>query len=149
MTIEELEAERKQINNEWIELRNKQYIIEKEYQELLQEKCKVNIGRCFRKLRGEKIVSYCMIINIDKAKSQMNGLPVFNEYQYPALWFSYPYKNSRIPFYEDDIFSGAWGNGNNIVDKMNDVLYLEISKDEFLSKFNEVNQAWVKKLGEI
>ena len=149
MTIEELEIERKQVNNEWQELRNKQYNVEKEYQELVQEKCKKNIGRCFKKLKGEKVISYCMIINIDKVKSQMNGLPLFNEYQYPAIWFNYPYKNSKMPFHEDDIFSGAWGNGNNIVDKMNGVSYLEISKEEFISKFNEVNQAWAKKLGEM
>jgi len=90
-----------------------------------------------------------MIINIDKPKSQMNGSPLFNEFQYPAIWFNYPYKNSRMPFYEDDIFSGAWDKGSNIVDKLNDVSYLEINKDEFISKFNEVNQAWVRKLEEI
>jgi len=146
MTIEELEIKRKQINNELTELKNKQYDIESQYLELIQERCKKNIGRCFIKLRREKAVSYCMVINIDKPKSQMNSSPLFNEYQYPALWFKYPYKNSRMPFYEDDIFSGAWGEGNNIVDKMNDVSYLEINKDEFISKFNEVNQAWVKRL---
>ena len=149
MTIEELETQRKQINNEWTELRNKQFTIEQEYQELIQERCKKNIGRCFKKLRGENVVSYCMIINIDKPKSQMNGSPLFNEFQYPAIWFNYPYKNSRMPFYEDDIFSGAWDKGSNIVDKLNDVSYLEINKDEFISKFNEVNQAWVRKLEEI
>ena len=149
MTIEELEIERKIINNEWAELRNKQYNIEKEYLELIQEKCKENIGRCFKKLRGEKVISYSMIIGIDKPKSQMNGSPLFNEYQYPALWFNYPYKNSKIPFSSDDIVSGAWGKGNNIVDKLNDVSYVEISKGEFINKFNEVNQAWVKRLEEI
>ena len=85
MTIEELEIERKKINNEWTELRNKQYNIEQEYQKLIQEKCKENIGRCFKKLRGEKVASYCIIINIDKPKSQLNGSPLFNEYQYPAI----------------------------------------------------------------
>jgi len=38
MTIEELETQRKQINNEWTELRNKQFTIEQEYQELIQER---------------------------------------------------------------------------------------------------------------
>jgi len=149
MTSEELEIERKKINNEWTELRNRQYNVDKEYLELLQEKCKENIGRCFKKFRGEKLLSYCMIINIDKPKSQMNGSPLFNEFQYPAIWFNYPYKNSKMPFYEDDIFSGAWGKGSNIVDKLNNVSYLEISKDEFISRFDEVNQMWVKKLEEI
>ena len=149
MTIEELEIQRKQVNNEWQELRNKQYIIEKEYQELIQRRCKENIGRCFKKLRGEKVASYCIIINIDKPKSQLNGSPLFNEYQYPAMWFNYPYKNSKMPFYEDDIFSGAWSKGVNIVDKMNDISYVEISKEEFLEKFNEINQAWIKRLEEI
>jgi len=127
MTIEELEIKRKQINNEWTELRNKQYNIEKEYLELLQEKCKENIGRCFKKLRGEKIVSYCIIINIDQLKSQLNGSPLFNEYQYPALWFNYPYKNSKMPFYEDEIFSGAWGKGSSFVYKMKEVSYVKES----------------------
>lgn len=149
MKLEELEIERKKINNEWTELRNRQYNIDKEYQELLQEKCKENIGRCFKKLRGERIIAYCIIIGIDKPKSQMNGLPLFNEYQYPAIWFKYPYKGSKMPFYEDEIFSGAWGKGNNFVDKLNDVSYKEITKEEFLSKFNEVNQVWVKRLVEI
>ena len=149
MTIEELEIERKMINEEWTDLRNKQYNIEKEYLDLIKEKCKENIGRCFKKFRGEKLLSYCIIINIDKPKSQMNGLPLFNEYQYPAIWFNYPYKNSKMPFHVDDIFSGAWGKGNNLVDKLNDISYLEISKEEFLSKFNEINQAWIEKLTEI
>ena len=149
MTLEELEIERKQINNEWSELRNKQYNVEKEYQELLQKKCKENIGRCFKKFRGEKVIAYCMIINIDKPKSQLNGSPLFNEYQYPTMWFNYPYKNSKMPFYEDDIFSGAWGKGSNVVDKMNEVSYVEISKEDFMGKFNEVNQVWINKLQEI
>lgn len=149
MTIEELEIERKKINNEWTELRNKQYEIEKQYLKLIQEKCKENIGRCFKKLSGEKVISYCRIIDIDKPKSQMNGLPLFNEYQYPAIWFKYPYKDSKMPFSVDNIFSGSWGKGGNIVDKMNGVSYIEISKEEFFSKFNEVNQAWIKRLAEI
>jgi len=149
MTIEELETVRKQINNELSELRNKQYTIEQQYQILLQEKCKENIGRCFKKSKGEKVVSYCIIIDIDKAKVQINGSPLFNEYQYPAMWFNYPYKNSKMPFHEDDIFSGAWGKGNNIVDKMNGTSYVEISKEEFFDKFYDVNQLWVKRLEEI
>ena len=54
-----------------------------------------------------------------------------------------------MPFYEDDIFSGAWGKGTNIVDKLNDVSYLEISKEEFFIKFNEMNQVWIEKLAEM
>ena len=149
MTLEELKIERIKINNEWTELRNKQFNIEKEYLDLIQEKCKENIGRCFKKIKDEKIISYCIIIDIDKPKLQMNGSPLFNKYQYPAIWFNYPYKNFKMPFRVDDIFSGAWGEGSNLVDKLNDISYVEISKEEFLSKFKEVNQVWIEKLGEI
>ena len=123
------------------ELRNERYRINEQYTKLLQEECKKEIGRCFKKMKHCKVVSYYKIIDIDKADDQH-----FNEYQYPALWFKYPYNQSLNPFYEDDLFAGAWGKGNNSFDKMNGIEYEEISNEEFMEKFKEVNDKWVNKM---
>lgn len=149
MELEEIKKERKKINEEIRELRNKQYLIDGEYLKLVQEKCKENIGRCFKKLKEEKVVSYCKIINIDKPVPKMYGQPLFNEYQYPTLWFEYPYNNSKMPFYKKNIFSGAWGNGNDIISKLEKISYVEISKEEFFEEFNKINQEWIKRLNKL
>jgi len=136
----------KVIQNENTKYNNEKYILERKYLELLQDKCKENIGRCFKKIQNGEVISYCRIINIDKAIPQMRGNPLFNECQYPSIWFKYPYNNSKIPFYENDLFSGAWGNGNDILGKCRGIEYEEISSEEFIEKFEEVNELWVDKI---
>jgi len=149
MNLEKIEIERKKINDEIQELRNKGYKIEIEYLKLTQEKCRENIGRCFKKIYKRKVVAYCKIIDIDKLEYPMHGIPLFNKYQYPAIWIKYPY-NNEIPIYEDNIFSGNWEKKcNYIIDDLNGTNYVEISKEKFFEKFKEINQLWLEKIGEI
>ncbi|MCD3340474.1 hypothetical protein G8T81_15415, partial [Clostridium botulinum C/D] len=46
-------------------LENQRYSINKEYINLLQEECKKNIGRCFKRMKNG-VISYCKIIDIDE-----------------------------------------------------------------------------------
>ncbi len=147
--LKEVEFKRKEINDQITELKNKQWKIEGEYLKLIQEKCKENIGRCFKKMKNGQVLSYCKIIDIDKLEHRLYGQPLFNQYQYPTIWFWYPYNGSKMPFNENGIHSSAWREGNDFVSELNGIYYEEISKEEFFEKFSEVNQEWVKKFSEI
>ena len=139
-----LKIELREVQKQISELRNKEYTLNSKYTELLKENCREHIGRCFKKMKGNKILKYCKIIGIDKPVKGVNGEMQFNQYQYPALWFSYPYNGDKMPFYEDNIFSGVWGEGNDIVSNLQGVTYEEITAEEFQERFNEVNTAWIK-----
>lgn len=138
--------ELRKVQKEISELRHKEYMIDNEYIELLKEKCRENIGRCFKRLIKGEVVSYCKIIDIDKATPRMGGVIDFNEYQYPALWFRTSCNSMKSPFFTDNIFSGVWGKGDDIVDKLNGVSYIEIDSQEFNEKFNEINLLWSSKI---
>ena len=127
-------------------LKNEEYKIKQRYTELLKQECRKNINRCFEKSRNGKIIAYCKIIDIDKSNETMHGEIYFNEYQYPAIWFNYPYDDSYLPFYEDNLFSGAWGKGNDYLGELNKIAYREITIDDFIEKFSEINNQWRKKL---
>lgn len=144
--LEKIKIEIKTINNQLTELKNKEYKLNDEYTEIVKEKCRENIGRCFKKIKDGNIISYCKIVEIDKPVPNIDRRIYFNDHQYPSIWFKYPYKDSKIPFYIDDLFSGAWGNGNDIMGKINNITYEEISKEEFIEKFNEVNLVWVEEI---
>lgn len=128
------------------ELENKKYFLNSKYVKLLKKQCEENIGRCFKQLENGKTIAYCKIINIDKIENTRSGL-TFNEYQYPAVWFEYPYNNSKMPFYEDNLFSAAWGVGYDAVGDINKISYEEISKEEFLERFSEINDLWIHEIG--
>ena len=117
---------------------------------LLQEKCKDNIGRCFKRIRtsreGKETITYCKVIATDDIQYKLIGLS-FNEYQYPAIWFECPYNNSSLPFTKEHLFSGAWGKGNSIIGNSKE--YTEICRDEYIEKFNEVNLEWVSHIDNI
>lgn len=146
MEFENVKKDLREIQDQIRELKNKEYKLQGQHLELLQEKCRKNIGRCFKKIKKGEVASYCRIIDIDKPIPQMHGQPHFNEYQYPSLWFKYPYNGSKMPFIEKDLFSGAWGKGNNFLDESRGITYEEISKEEFNEKFIEVNSAWIEKI---
>jgi hypothetical protein len=143
-----VKKEFKDIQKEISELRNKEYILNKEYTELLKAKCRENIGRCFKKMKNGIVISYWKVVDIDKDIPTKSGEIHFNEYQYPSLHFRYPYDGSKTPFEKDNLFSGAWGKVNDIIGDINNVTCEEITKEEFNAKFNEVNSAWVNKVRE-
>ena len=127
-------------NSNEISSLNERYIV------LSQEKCRENIGRCFIKMQDSKIISYCRVIDIHEVTYQMHVGSSFNAYQYPSMWFKYPYNDSLVPFYEKDLFSGAWGDGHDPMSRANKTSYVEIDNEEFSKKFKEVNDLWIDKV---
>lgn len=115
----------KEIDKQITELRNLRYEAEKNEIAEFKEKAKTNIGRCF--LINE--ATYVKVIDIPQEIPTMTGFN-FNRYQYPALFL----RNKKHPFEFDDLFSAAWGEGNNVLDTD----YKEISKEEFQTKFDEI-----------
>lgn len=115
-------------------LQGERYQINKKYLELLKGKCKESIGRCFKEVKENGNITYYKVIDIDKGIHTFHG-EEFNEYQYPSIYFEYPYNKSLIPFNDKDMFSREWGKS-----------YEEITKDEFNEKFKEVNDQWINKM---
>lgn len=103
MTIKEIEAEIQRLRNLRDEL-SKQEIAE------LKERAIDNVGRCFI-VNGR----YVKVIGIPQEQWQLSGRPIFNQYQYPALYLGYDEENSVIPFYYDTLFSGVWGDGHDLL----------------------------------
>lgn len=143
--IDNIKKELNDIQDQISGLKNKEYEIKQGYTELLKQECKKDINRCFEKSRYGKVVAYCKIIGIDEPNICSTN-EFFNEYQYPAIWFNYPYDDSYLPFYEDNLFSGAWGKGNDYLGELNKIAYREITIDDFIEKFSEINNQWRKKL---
>lgn len=115
-------------------LQGERYQINKKYLELLKVKCKENIGRCFKEVKENGNITYYKVIDIDKGIHTFHG-EEFNEYQYPSIYFKYPYNKSSIPFNDKDMFSKEWNK-----------CYKEITKDEFNEKFKEINNQWINKM---
>lgn len=99
-------------------LRQQRYKLEREEIAEFKERAKVNVGRCFRV--GDV---YIKVIGVPIEKETMTA-PIFNRNQYPALYLG---GSDVIPFYEDTLFSAAWGDGNNLLGKK----YEEITPQEF------------------
>lgn len=138
----------RQKDEEISQLKNQRSKINKEYITKLKIQSRKNIGRCFKETKAGKIISYCKIINIDKTYYPLSGDINFNEYQYPSIWFYYPYNHLVLPFYIENMFSGAWGKGHDHLAEFNNIQYIEISQDEFNEKFKEVNKNWISYLEE-
>lgn len=131
-----IEKEMKDIDKNIQSLKKRHYLLNKDYIKLKQEECKKHIGRCFVK-KG----CYYMIIDTDEIISSLYGGPSFNQYQYKVISFEYPYNNSLKPITSNKIYFNFEKN------KLNDKN--EITKEEFMLKFEEVNQQWLKKLNEL
>lgn len=144
----ELKDKLDEIYNELNKMKKEEQELYIEYVEILKEKSRKNIGRCFKQLKDGKVISYCKVINIDEPISNNMGNISFNQYQYPALWFRYPYNGSSNPFYEKNLFSGAWGKGSDFIGELNKISYVEITKEEFFNKFKEINDEFVKTLND-
>ena len=100
------------------------------------EKAKENIGRCFI-VDGK----YAKVLDVPQTEYMRTKVD-FNRYQYPALWID---SNSKelIPFYEDTIFSGYWGDGNDPLHSS----VQEISNEEFQKEYLRVLHEFQTKIG--
>ena len=113
----------KEINQQIHELECQRRELEKKEIEEFKLEAVNNVGRCFI-INGK----YAKVIDIPQEEWDMSGNCHYNKYQYPALYLS----DEFVPFYEDTLFSGAWGAGNNI---LND--YTEITPEEFEVEFEK------------
>lgn len=113
----------KEINKQIHELECQRRELEKKEIEEFKLEAVNNVGRCFI-INGK----YAKVIDIPQEEWDMSGNWHYNKYQYPALYLS----DELVPFYEDTLFSGAWGVGNNI---LND--YTEITPEEFEVEFEK------------
>lgn len=126
----------KEINKQIHELERQRRELEKKEIEEFKLEAVNNVGRCFI-INGK----YAKVIDIPQEEWDMSGNWHYNKYQYPALYLS----DEFVPFYEDTLFSGAWGVGNNI---LND--YTEISPEEFEIEFEKkLNEFRNKILNEV
>lgn len=97
------------------------------------EKAKVNVGRCFFNTTDHVWIK---VIGVPVPEVQYLGYRL-NRYQYPAIFIDTAPENIKdtlIPFYQDTIFSGVWGEGSRVVDKE----YIEIPHLEFDEQFAKV-----------
>ena len=126
----------KEINKQIHKLERQRRELEKKEIEEFKLEAVNNVGRCFI-INGK----YAKVIDIPQEEWDMSGNWHYNKYQYPALYLS----DELVPFYEDTLFSGAWGVGNNI---LND--YTEISPEEFEIEFEKkLNEFRNKILNEV
>jgi len=126
----------KEIDKQITELRNLRYEEEKKEISEFKENAKVNVGRCFL-INGSR---YAKVIDIPQEEPTITGFN-FNQYQYPALYL----RSAKHPFEFDTLFSAAWGDGHEMLGTE----YKEISKEEFNTKFNEITEAFKKRILEI
>lgn len=134
MTIKEIDAEIQRLRNLRYELERKEI---DEFKVAAQE----NVGRCFD---ADGVL--VKVIGIPQEHSTMTGID-FNKYQYPALYLGHSFhrgKPSIIPFYEDTLFSGAWGVGNNILDRRYEEITTEQFNESFLTRLDRFKDAVTK-----
>lgn len=133
----------KEIDRQIQELKNQRYELEKQEREEFKKEAIKNVGRCFI-AEGQ----YVKVIGIPQEEYDRIGECHFNQYQYPALFIGVNTKTFKtklediVPFYEDTLFSGAWGVGNNIFNKE----YKEITQEEFNAKFDIVLREFKRKI---
>lgn len=126
----------KEINKQIHELERQRRELEKKEIEEFKLEAVNNVGRCFI-INGK----YAKVIDIPQEEWDMSGNWHYNKYQYPALYLS----DELVPFYEDTLFSGAWGVGHDTLSK-----YTEITPEEFEIEFEKkLNEFRNKILNEI
>lgn len=116
MTTKELDEKISQLKLQRKELEEKEIREFKIY-------AKRNVGRCFIINR-----QYCKVIDVPQEEQTKTGVN-FNKYQYPAIFLL----EGLVPFEEDTVFSGAWGDGHNFVGRESK----EITKAEFEVEFQK------------
>lgn len=105
-----------------------------------REQARRHVGRCF-KVNGV----YAKVIDIPRGREAPLGY-AYNRYQFPALFLATQCDEhgvpSIVPMYEDTIFSGAWGEGNDSVNT-----YQEITLEEFNQELNRVLDIFRQQIG--
>lgn len=124
MTIKEIDV---QISA----LKQQRAKLEKQEREIFKKQALNNVGRCFI-IDGKQ---YVKVIDIPQEQWYIAGCH-FNEYQYPALYLGKDpeiIEHNIIPFYEDTLFSAAWGVGHDMLHE-----YKEITPEEFNAEFEKI-----------
>jgi hypothetical protein len=132
MTLDEVNQELKELTKDDINKSNRIYKLKNLQAELIHEKCKSDIGRCFKTQNNQY---YIKIVDAPKIEKQFRGADEINEYQYPALYINT--QNKIEPFDFSNVFSGNWGKGNMVQNG-----YIEISKEEFNDMFKQICENW-------
>lgn len=123
----------KEIDKQIADLRFRRHEIEKREIAEHQKSARQHIGRCF-KINGSR---YAKVIDIPQVMHTKTGIN-YNQYQYPALYLGYEVRfetrhKSPVPFYEDNLFAAAWGEGNDFLNT-----YEEITAEEFAAEFERL-----------
>lgn len=121
----------KQLNQQIFELRKELNVLLEASDQQFLEEAKVNIGRCFFNADTN---TYAKVINVPQVIQTMRGSDL-NRYQYPAIFIGKnpDFQDCVSPFYEECLFSGAWGIGYDPKEQ-----WKEISSEIFNRKFQEV-----------
>lgn len=123
----EIKERLKYLDEEISKLKSEQReLLEKDDDEFL-ERAKVHVGRCF--CNDDKTI-YVKVIGIPQVEYTMLSR-YLNRYQFPAIFIA-KHGDDLVPFYTDNFFSGAWGEGRN------PRIYHEIPKEEFDAAFMQV-----------
>ena len=117
----------RKLDRQVTELKRKQADLILEDDKHFLEKAKANIGRWFY---DSEAGTYAKVIAAPRICTTYFGYHL-NRYQYPAIFVGKSVE-STIPVYEDDLFSGAWGDGIDSVCN-----YKEISPQEFDTAFTK------------
>lgn len=126
--------ELKEIDDKLAELKTLRRQVEKKKIEDFKIAALANIGRCF--IINEK--EYAKVIGVPQEYNTKTGIE-FNRYQYPAFFLKdLNYLHSpdglpELPFEYGTLFSGAWGEGRDLLG----TTYREITEEEFAEKFCE------------
>lgn len=101
-----------------------------------KEHAVANVGRCFI-IDGR----YVKVLDVPQEEHTRAGID-FNKYQYPALFLTDDIRE-LVPFCEDTIFSGYWGEGH---DPLHSIVQ-EISNEDFEKEYHRVLQQFQEKIG--
>lgn len=101
-----------------------------------KERAAANVGRCFI-IDGR----YAKVLDVPQEEHTRTSID-FNKYQYPALFLTSDIRE-LVPFYEDTIFSGYWGDGHDPLHSS----VQEISNEDFEKEYHRLLQKFQEKIG--
>lgn len=123
----------REIDEQIAVLRSQRHELEKQEIDEHRKSARQHIGRCF-KINGSR---YVKVIDVPPVMHTKTGIN-YNRYQYPALYLGHEVnfetrRKSLVPFYEDKLFSAAWGEGDDFLNT-----YEEITTEEFATEFERL-----------
>lgn len=134
----------KEIDQEIYRLREMKTRLEYQEREEFRERARQHIGRCFR-VNGQ----YAKVLDVPHERLLRGGGVDFNQYQFPALWIGLDVDSVAlghlpiVPFYEDTLFSAAWGEGQDSLGTR----YEEITPEEFAAEFARALDKFKNQIG--